>query len=67
MNIFNLASLDKEYPPKVAQHWIYVVTLYVLYCAQNNARVGWSQVGLPIQTWSQEVTSRKQENFYQNF
>jgi hypothetical protein len=47
MNIFNLASLDKEYPPKVAQHWMYVVILYELYCAQNNARVGWSQIVLP--------------------
>jgi hypothetical protein len=31
MNIFNLASLDKEYPPKVAQLWIYVVILYELF------------------------------------
>jgi hypothetical protein len=43
----NLASLDKEYPLKVAQLWIYVVTLYELYCAQNSARVGWFQIVLP--------------------
>jgi hypothetical protein len=47
MNIFNLASLDKEYPPKVAQLWIYVVILYELFVLKILHELAWSRIVLP--------------------